>query len=868
MIKYIFLLFSSLFICSLYSQEYFESNTIVKQRISYEDFELTDPGRNMFQLIGLENNIDARKLFLDAKYRLLIRVARNQSNRLIVNINTTRVSLDGNINIRDFAIDTLLWPAKFTATLSIKNGRHIRDELKVSGPVFGSLLEVDITDFISSNIGEFSVVLSDVKFQYNQINLNILEEHTESIKYYYSFGLMVKDLIVEYNNYVVKNDQRAYNLFIEKVELDRVSDYIASHSFTYKLHLRNRDPIGLLKHLKKFDRLNKRAETLFNEKILENKLDTSYPLLFCNGYCDLSIKYLNAGNSLQPSDASGFEEVARIDINQQAKNDLKLVIDYYNRWSNYHANDITQCIFNGFVNLSNSFIAEENYSDALLLLYNSKIIANWFNIDLTSDFNSSVVTSLDGIASSYLKVGSMALAANNLEFAEQYIKKADNVLNENILLLENIVFTDTSFNEYIGIQTDIAITYLASHDHNKAFLSLSSAEKICQKKNESSLCKRVDSIACEAAIDFIKFDLGQLDRLISNFQYPDAFDKLIDIHNYILKNSCFNEYDNTKFEVLAYSLFLEFLQQGEILIDAKQSRMALENLLKAQKIQELIKGDLIDVKRLIELAAEHEIIKVIDQAKYETWGNRMEEARSLYDEAIILNNHYFQNDNQHIAKAIEELKNQMELRKCLDFKNGYSDAIKKANLLIRANDYSGLVDILIEADNYVKNYPECEIDNRELTKIRIDYQSVLQYFLLYDEIRTKLFEKGYQEVIHLYIELMNFYKLHELSVYDINFHSLKDFIIKQDLPNLTLETVRYYIENDKPEKSLIYSKIYEEQGGYYSLFKPMITSLAKQLAKQDDENGITVSDALNKYTDGVGWFNTFRVHYLKNRVIK
>ena len=137
MIKYIFLLFSSLFICSLYSQEYFESNTIVKQRISYEDFELTDPGRNMFQLIGLENNIDARKLFLDAKYRLLIRVARNQSNRLIVNINTTRVSLDGNINIRDFAIDTLLWPAKFTATLSIKNGRHIRDELKVSGQYLG-----------------------------------------------------------------------------------------------------------------------------------------------------------------------------------------------------------------------------------------------------------------------------------------------------------------------------------------------------------------------------------------------------------------------------------------------------------------------------------------------------------------------------------------------------------------------------------------------------------------------------------------------------------------------------------------------------------------------------------------------------------
>ena len=137
MIKYIFLLFSSLFICSLYSQEYFESNTIVKQRISYEDFELTDPGRNMFQLIGLENNIDARKLFLDAKYRLLIRVARNQSNRLIVNINTTRVSLDGNINIRDFAVDTLLWPAKFTATLSIKNGRHIRDELKVSGQYLG-----------------------------------------------------------------------------------------------------------------------------------------------------------------------------------------------------------------------------------------------------------------------------------------------------------------------------------------------------------------------------------------------------------------------------------------------------------------------------------------------------------------------------------------------------------------------------------------------------------------------------------------------------------------------------------------------------------------------------------------------------------
>lgn len=867
MIKQVSFAIAILLTHSVYSQEYFQSNIIVKENITYQKLTDDGSGREVFSILASENNIDARKITLQTKFRILISISRNYDNRLTAKISMTRVSIEGNTIIQKFNVDTLLWPTGFTAQLELFNGNHKNDVIYISGSANGKISIIDLSDQVSPTVGDLSARVSEFKFNYDEVRLQELKKLTKTIDYYYSYVRLLKNLIKENNTTSINNDKSVHKIFISKIEINRIRNFIADHNFMEILNLGSNDPAAFLKLTKKLERLSQRANTIFNQTLSGKSSDSLNPMAFCKLYCDLSLQYLRKTKLLQPSEASGYEEVANIDTSANAENNIRSITQYYNKYSLCNSHEIYKCLFGEFVATANTVMTDDDFAGALLLLNNANIIHNWFKTTITPNYNSALMSALDGVASSYLSVGSGAISINNFELATSYFDKADEVFELNQGFINTVNLPDSAFSKYFKLQYEIAIQYNSLGKFEEAIARLSTAQKICRITNNSRNCRILDPVTCVIHAGFIDLSFNKMENLIADGQYSDAKIQLAKASDYLLQSNCLQADDNSRFNELAYMLFLGFLNQGEALLELQQSSLALENLLNAKSLQKYLNDDIIEVNRLIELAVEPEIIELIQQAKYHSWANRIIEAKSLYTEANRLNEKYFASKNLRINTAIFELSEQMKSRKCVSNKIKYSDILTKINLAIKKYQFNKLEGLLNEADEFRINHSECNIDDNEVNTTREKYNEVLNFYKQYNTIIDMLFSKGYKEVIPLYIALNEYYNLHNLFQYDIYFPSLESFIITQKSPHLTMETANFYLQNNDPVTSFYYVKIFKDQRGNSKIIKPITTEIAKQFAIRDDKVKAPVNEMLDEYTSGDNWYSHFKSAYLKFRIL-
>ena len=867
MIKHISFLFVFITSYACYSQEYFKSNTIIKENITHTN--LTDDGfgKKIFSLLGYENNIDVHNISLQAKARTFIRISRDLDNIITAKVSITKVNIEGSVTLRDFNVDSLLWPSGFIATLNIVDGINKSNEIQIAGPVSGKLIKINVNDYVSPRVGEINATITNIQFNYDKSKLVHLQELAETIGYYYSYEKLLDALVVNYTNHIVTNNHSLEQVFIGKIEIDRVNEYYTSHNFSSTLNLENHDPINLLKLTKKINRLSKRAETLFNQQISNKNPDILNPSLFCRYYCELSFLYLAEAELLQPDDASGFREIAGINPTINAKNDLSLITVYFSQNNSVKPSRLYQCIANGFVNMAKEVSAEDNYTDALLLLNNSLIVQNWSGISKTEEFNSVVLTALDGVSSSYLRVGNVALTANNLDLASQYLQKADYVLKSNRKLINYNKLPDSAFKNYLQLQYEITMKYIGFGKYETALNRLSTTRSICSSINNSIGCKLIDTSICMAHEGKLNYLLDIMDEMIIDGQYPDAYQQFLISERYKDENSCYLLVKNERFEDISYSLFLELLQRGEILIDAQQPRIALDNLLKARVIQQTLTKDIINIDRLIQLAAEPLINNLIEEAEYHTWANRMHQADSLYKKIIELNETYFLNNNDQISKAINDLHDKLLQRECISHEIKYSDVIRKINILIKNNQFSKLGKLLDEAEEYATSHPKCNIQLNEVQELRNEYNPVLTYFELYDAVSKKLFNQSHNEVIDMYVNLIEYYNYNNIFHYNIFLPSIEEFITMQKLTALTKATAKYYLERNILEISLQYIWMFKDQNGSSKSIAQITKELAKKLAIRDSELKKPAKESLLEYTSGDSWFSHFKTSYLRSRLL-
>ena len=815
--------------------------------------------------IGLQNNTRVSNIKFNIKYRILITSNANNGKQDL-KISLSQISISGNTVLREFNIDSLLWPTAYIAKLEIRKNNSIIETINIAGNTSGKLSTTVINNHIS-NIENINIAVSEIKFYYIEDQYFQVRNLSKKISYYYSYGKLLNILIKEYTNNSQKSSISAEKVFINKVEIDRVSGQITKHNLATSLKLNINDPVNLLKLVKKTKRLSKRTETLFVQQLSNSKASNLLPLVFCNLYCNLSSSFLQSTKNLQPTDASGFEEAAKINKSASAKQNLIQISNYYSKNTSISAKTFFQTIFNKFVDKASNAIGNNNYTNALLYLNNALIINDWFSANLTPNYKLLVYRALNGVSASYLKVGLVALKAQNQLLANTYFNRADEIIITNSNIFKSINLYDTVFTGYLKLQYQIAEQFNNNGEYDNAFIRLKFANVLCNRSADNDACNRINSATANSYSGLINKKLDKLDKLISEGQYPESHKQLSEIWNELNFNYLIKK-DSLRLNKLSYSLAIEYIQQGEILFDANQSEMALYYLLKAKSIQSnYINGNFSRLDNLIKLAAEPEIIKLIDQANYHTWANRMDEANEMYNKAYSQTQKYFSNSNITLNTELASLKNRIASRKCISYEIKYNDAIKKIHIAIKYKNYNKLNQLLTEAFWYINTYPECNINNSAANELMQKYNPVIEYYIKYDSVIKLLYNNGYYAAIENLIDLNNYFDDYKISDYEISRTSVKEFIITQNIKNLTLETANYLTNNNEYTTGLEYIKIYKQQGGNPKTAKKITNVIAKNLAKNDETINKPTKDALQEYTNNDRWFNLFKIAYLKHRII-
>ena len=844
-----FLVILAFITLSLFPQNQRNYKDVLNTKVNYSNTN-NATGLQLFKMLASSTNAGIRNIEVDIKYRVII--SKSDKN---LRTGITKIGINSNFEVRDFNISEKLWPSYIDGNILYGD-----DKIPVSVPFSGEM--TTITDKTFSN--EKRLEFEPVNFVYSDSQLIDIKRVISEINEYHSLLVLLHLFEKSQKEISGKAKLLPSIVFSNKIETFRISNIIdkfkSQNSFSEDM-----DPKNMSSDLSKYARLNTRTNTLFN-KYLKLSSDVNDFLEFCRLYTNLSIDKLNMLDNMQPN--NGIAIRASANVIEKEFSILNEIAAYYLENYKIESKTFYTTLFNMMGEASKQQLELGENNKALFLLINAIDIAKFGNIPLPDWTNKLLLDISEGIITSYLRVGYMSLKMGNTDLALNYFTKCDSLIFNHIVGLPETQVDDSSFVDFIETESKILNDYIFRNDFSNALKTLEREDIIATSIKLHCIH---DSLKIHKTLlynSYFQNLIYELKNVLSEKQYHDAYCNFMEIttkhNNYAL---WLNANSKNEFNKTATELFDVFITQGELLTEENQPLLALDNLLIAKEIQPFLSEKSIIVDSLIHIAAQPAILDLIEEASFHVWANRLSDANQMLLQTESMSAKHFNNKNQLITDAINRLRNNITYRKCLSYKIKLHDIISTINISFKDKNFNRCYDLFLEADLLIDSTLFCNNNTIEYHQLKAENKYFIQYYEKLDMLTKLLYNNGYSKIIPLYFELGELYNKHIIKNYNIQFYSIENFIIKQNLPLLTAETIRWYLDNYNPREAIKFIEIYRKQGGQSKDIRELINRTAYELAVEDDKNNVPRKEALKNYTDGESWYLGFKINYVKNRFL-
>jgi len=825
--------------------------------LNYKTVEKHSDARKILSILALGNNKDLNKtgLQLNCSFQLQPQILTNGKINLALKPKETLVG--GDIYYRSFRIESILTVSEYLLQIIVfkDDSEFYNDEIKVPATGTSVILETTNRIFSLTNT-QISIKLKGIIFSKKSYeNLNAM---VKTVNSYYGFNQVISDLNSNLKSLAANNNLKVSEVFLLWQECQRVDSYINDIGFIYKLNLAKNDPAGFNDKYSDFQRQNRRWHTLASQK-LKRELKKGFLAdkeNYISGLLKISEHYYNRSLELQPYLASSFMMLTEI----HPKSDLEIidkVFFYYDAMSYGDNITVPQQLYDNYVLKADEYFRLSKNTMALALLKNARQLQEKFDLQRSDLYTNTMAATLNGMIESFLKVSTRAIKSGNLSFAENYYREAEDVYEENKELFVETKIAVTPFLIYINAQKEKAEELYHNKNYLKADEVISNCFVVAQEKNlpaDSSLIKLQKEVRKEIFLQ----KLNKISLLIDGNYISLAEKKLFEAEKYFNDNSRIID-AKSNFPELAYAIFIEYLQKGEMLLDRGDIDNAFSNLLSAKNIQiKLLKYDVPKLDDLLKEYSEPKILEILEAARLETWAKRSNKAETLLDSALLLQKKYKQENNPTINNSLNELLKKMQSRHCLDaefklnenisffIRNVENGKFDEASALIR-NSY-----LLIEENQ------DCRLNTQMLDSLLDRYSYVLDFQQMYDHMKSKLFEKGYYDAIEEYLSLRQYYFQYKLDELNFNLPSLDEFVRQQQLTSLSISSVEYFINKKQYQLAFEYLKIIHDQGVEARDAKEIQISLAEAWKNSDDFNKEQINEMLDDIGEDKDWYGYFK----------
>lgn len=825
--------------------------------INYNSAEKYSHTRKILSILALGNNKDLKQLQLDYKCKFSLNPTTLTNGKIKLQILPGEINIEGDYYYRSFDLSSNLIPSYYLINLLVlKDGYELYNE-DIIVPRGGKnmVLETNKRVFSLANT-QFVIEIDNVSFAKN--DYKYLDEIVEKVNYYYGFGELLKQLNQKQKVSSSLNTLQASKVFLLWQESSRVDAYINDIGFIESLDLANNDPDNFNDKYVIFQRFKRRWKTLADQKFkrelkkgfLEDKENYIKSLL------RLSETYYEESLKKQPYEATSFRKLSEL----LAISDMEIInkVFYYYDALSYGDNiTVPKQLYSGFVSLGDDYFKQSKNTMALSMLKNARILQEYFKLQASDLYTITMAATLNGMIESYLKVSTKAVERANLRFAENYFREAENVYEENKNLFEDSGIAVTPFLIYIDAQKKKAIELADNNEFVKSdevivICFITADEK--NLKKDSTLIELQKIVRKNIYLEKLKLVSENIDdnNIFGAYELLAEADKYRENNKDIISNK-------SNFTDLAYSVFLEYLQKGEILLDKSYIDMAYDNLLIAKKIQSKYLNYKVEkLDELLKSYAQPKILELCEQARLETWAKRNQNAHKLLDSALAIQQTYKQQNNPVVNKTINDLIGKMQSRHCIEAKFKISENNKSFVANIASGEIENAYKKIKNSYEIAENNDDCIIDMHITDSLINEYSYVLDFKQAYDNMKLKLFEKGYYEVIDEYLKLRQFYFKYNISSLNFNLPPLNEFVKQQNLTKLSISSVEYFIDKEQYQLAFEYLKILNSQGVEAKQTKDIQIKLAEAWRNSDSFNKDQINEMLEDIGKGQEWYKYFR----------
>ncbi len=748
--------------------------------LTYNRLESNDAYRTVFNLLASNNGKNIYSEYLDVSFDYDIVFGKTNEGFYRMEYRFFNTNVTGDVNFRDFTVDTLLFPDSLTVEISFVNGwRQVAvftAEISSSG---GSLI-------IKKNIPNTAkplVKLTGVRF--TNRNKKAFIKTAGLINHYYGYSLLHDKIIAYYSKINLKSDNPPSEVFAALLSLQRLHDFTDRHRFPVKLPLKNHDPEKLLDKTAKAGRLLKREETIFHQKI-QNRPQKDDCNAFVSMFTGISLHSLTEARKLQPYRAGSFKEFAAVNQSQTTVHRLEKIKRFYER--DKKCRQFMQNLFDSYVGLANRMLEKQSYVEGMIFINNATYLLQEFpGIVRTAAFLNTDAKLHDGLMDSFLSVAVSAFKTGNQKMFSEYYGKALSILNEYVrdtsLLRTRFVFP--AFRNHL---ITLAKNSISNPDRGLSFM------QNAVLANAGKNTEPMDSVFSVLYHKKVEIMTGDAQHLLNNGFPSEAKTRLDKAYDYIqTKKQYFQNFRAVLYPV-AYPVYLEILQRGQMAFD-KGSPEALPLLLKAKEMEDrYFDFHSKDLGLLISESFVPEARRRLKRAEFEIWADHPVKARQLLDEVKSLQQKYRQTDNKELNRHIALVESKLTSKQCGKIRQEIDNQVAAVKSLVNAgymDKAAAAYDRLMELNG---KRTGCTINKTAIERLSDEYGDLFAFYKKRKALNRKIFKTGFANALSDYAALDKEYENGDIGRFGVPYTTMYSFVKGQHSKELTKEALTFFIE--------------------------------------------------------------------------
>jgi len=814
------------------------------------------PGRKILSLLALGNNKDLSRTEVSVEYEINTSIKLLGSGKVQIEARPLIISIKGDNEYRGFSVDSLLQASAYAVKLELIKAGKIIYSGKISMGNNGLLTILKTKQRIFSDAG--LVVDAEIAgVEYSQNDYHKFNDLVKLVNDYYGYSRILGTLNEKFVKQGRASKQGASGVFISWQEASRLGVILGKLDFEDNLHLSKLDPEGFKQKYSAFKRLEKRWSTL-SRQTLERELKRGFledKSLYVKKLIGVSENYYQESLKLQPYMVSAYRQMIVLD-NMSDLRIINFISDYYDAYAYGENIIVPQLLYKGFVELANIYFLKSRNIMALALLKNAKLLQTRFDLQESELYTKTAYSTLNGMIESFLKVSDKALQSGKLKFAQNYYREAEEVYRKNKDMFVETGIAVSPFSIYVEAQKRRIKVLLGQKSFYEADLLIKNAMDISDEKNleKDDELDRFKVLACNG---IYRLKIEDISSKMKTSNLDDSYSQLFDLKKYIAGNPDII-YDKQELDEISYSVFLEFLQNGEILLDKGNNEQAFDNLLKAKNIQsEILTYEVERLNILLRAYSEPKILSILEEARLETWAKHGDRAAALLKDAEDLQAKYLQQDNPVIKRAMRELIGKMQGRHCLDAEFRLNEYNNDIVLKIRSGQFDVAVERIKSSYVLMEDNSDCKLDSYKTDSLVDKYGYLLDFYQEYSSMKNQLFSGNYFDAIDKYLLLRSEYVSRNIGMYNFSLPSLRKFVKQQKLKSLTVSSIEYFIAKDQFLLAFEYLQILNSQGETASESKDIQIKLARAMKSSEGFDIDSVNEMISDQGIRQEWYKYF-----------